>query len=120
MVELAGALFARQRDFLERRAIHEVIQSLVGFRLGREQEVGAAREHGFADRLAGEQIVAEIDGAQRLHARGVRREPALGGGALAILFLACFSAPSGLTMNSGIKGMTMLCPGATSVAASME
>ncbi|MFY9831440.1 MAG: hypothetical protein WAK66_01805 [Methylocystis sp.] len=33
---------------------------------------------------------------------------------------SCFSAPSGLTMNSGVKGTTMLCPGGTSVAASIE
>jgi hypothetical protein len=43
--------------------------------------------------------------------------PALGGVALAILFLG---APSGLAMNSGISGTTMLWPGATSVAASIE
>ena len=58
----------------------------MGVRLGREQEVGAARQNGFAERLAGEQIVAEIDGAQILHARAMRRKPALGGIALAILF----------------------------------
>lgn len=46
--------------------------------LGREQEVGAARQHGFAERLAGD----EIDGARRLR---VRREPVLGGVTLAIL-----------------------------------
>jgi hypothetical protein len=33
---------------------------------------------------------------------------------------SCFSAPSGLTMNSGIKGKVILWPGATRVAASME
>ena len=88
----------------------------MGNRLGREQEVDAARQHGFAERLAGEQIVAEIDGAQIFHARAMRRKPALGGIALAILFFG----PVRLDDELGISGTTMLWPGATMVAASIE
>lgn len=59
----------------------------MGVRLGREQEIGAARQHSFAARLAGEEIVAEIDGTQLPHTLAMRGEPALGGVALAVLLL---------------------------------
>jgi hypothetical protein len=53
--ELFGAFLPNDREFVETLAIREVLQGLVGIQLGREQKVGAARKHGFADRLTDEE-----------------------------------------------------------------
>jgi len=56
-------------------------------RLADEDEVPAGVQHRLAERLAGEQVVAEIDRTERSVAPPVRGQPALGGGVLAILLL---------------------------------
>ena len=56
-------------------------------RLADEDEVAAGVQHRLAERLAGEQIVAEIDRVKRGVALAVRGQPALRGLVLAILLL---------------------------------
>jgi len=84
-------------------------------RLGGEQEVAACCSDGLGDRLAGEQVAAEVDGPQVLQALPMCGQPALGGVALAVLLLGAVLG----AMNSSIKGSAMAWPGATRVAASM-
>ena len=59
----------------------------MGRRLGGEQEVAACCSDGLGDRLAGEQVVTEVDRPQVLQAPAVGGQPALGGSALAVLLL---------------------------------
>src|SRR4051812_27316603 len=54
-------------------------------RLADEDEVPAGVQHRLAERLAREQIVAEIDRIKGAVAPSMRGQPALGGGGLAIL-----------------------------------
>ena len=83
------------------------------------------------DGLTREQILgssprtAKINGAQWPRPRAMLAKPALDRVAFAILFFACFSAPSlgamipGSSPGRGVSGMTRRCPGATTVAASI-
>jgi hypothetical protein len=71
-------------------------------------KVAAAILDGGNDRLAGKQIVPEIDRPEVSEAGAVPGQPALGGIALAILLLR----PSCGAMNSGGRGITWLWPGA--------
>jgi len=57
---LAGGLVLG-RVLLDGGALHEVVEGLVGRRLGGEQEVAACRPDGLSDRLAGKQVVTEIN-----------------------------------------------------------
>ncbi len=111
---LAGG-FLGDGPLVKGGALHEVVEGLVGRRLGGEQEVAACRRDGHGNRLAGEKVIAEVDRPQALQALAVGGQPALGGIALAVLFLG----PVLGAMNSGIKGSAMAWPGATAVAASM-
>ena len=83
--------------------------------LADEDEMAADVQHRLAERLAGEQVVAEIDRIKRGVAPSMRGQPALGGGGLAILLLC----PVLRGDECRLSGMTLSCPGATSVAASM-
>jgi hypothetical protein len=65
----------------------EFLNRLVGVRLADEQEVSTRRQHGLANRLAGEQIVAEIDRLEPRIPRAMRRQPAARGTAFAILLV---------------------------------
>ncbi len=77
----------RDRVRIKRGALHEVIQGFVRRGLGRQEEVPAGRGDRFRNRLAGEQVVAEVDGPQVRQALCVDGQPALGGVAFAVLFL---------------------------------
>ena len=66
-------------------AVEVLVEGLMAGRLGGEQEVAAAVEHGPAHGLAGVEVVAEVDRAQCGVARAVALQPALGGLALAVL-----------------------------------
>ncbi len=68
---LAGGLLD-DGPLIEGGTLHEVVEGLVGRRLGGEQEVAAWRPDGIGDRLAGEEVVAEVDGPQMLQALAVR------------------------------------------------
>ncbi len=83
---LAGG-FLGDGPLVKGGALHEVVEGLVGRRLGGEQEVAACRRDGHGNRLAGEKVVAEVDRPQALQALAVGGQPALGGIALAVLFL---------------------------------
>src|SRR5271170_971450 len=86
----------------------------MGRRLADEQEMPARRLHRLADRLAGVEVVAEIDGIEPCVARAMGGEPTSRRHALAVLLVV---RPSCGTTNSGSSGTTRLWPGATSVAA---
>ena len=75
------------RVLLDGGPVHEVVEDLVRRRLGGEQEVAACCPDGLGDRLAGEQVVTEINRPQVLQAPAVGGQPALGGVALAVLLL---------------------------------
>src|SRR3954468_1413769 len=83
------------------------LDRLMRRRLAHEQEVPVRRPHRFADRLAGEQVVAEVDGLQSGIAPAMALQPA------ARLSQFCLSWPSWGTMNSGSSGTTRLLSGAT-------
>lgn len=55
--------------------------------LADEAEMARGVQHGLAERLAGEQLVAEIDRIEGAVGPAVRGQPAFGGGVLAILLL---------------------------------
>jgi hypothetical protein len=59
---------------------------LVRARLAGQDEAAAALLDGLDDRLAGMEVVAEVDRPEAGDAGAVAGQPALGGGALAILF----------------------------------
>src|SRR3954454_8685084 len=86
------------------------LDRLMGRRLAHEQEVPARSAHRLADRLAGEQVVAQINGVQPGIAPAMALQPA------ARLSQSCLSWPSWGTMNSGSSGTTRLLSGATTVA----
>jgi hypothetical protein len=77
--------------------------------------VAARVQDGLAKRLAGEQVVAEIDRIECGVAPSMRGQPALGGGVLAILLLRAVLRGD----EFRLQRITLSCPGATSVAASM-
>src|SRR6516225_5319537 len=85
----------------------------MGRRLADEQEMPARRPNRLADRLAGVEIVAEIDGIEPC----IARSWAASQRRAAMLSQSCLSCPSCGTTNSGSSGTTRLWPGATSVAA---
>src|SRR4051812_31977974 len=89
------------------------LNRLVGRRLAHEQEVPVRCPHRLADRLTGEQVVAQIDRLQPGVAPAMALQPA------ARLSQSCFSWPSWGTMNSGSSGTTRLWSGATTVADSI-
>ncbi len=68
-------------------AVEVLVGGFVAGRFGGEQEVAAGVEHGLADGLAGVQVVAEVDGAQRGGAGAVAVQPAFDGLALAVLLV---------------------------------
>ena len=72
---------------VQRRAIHILIQRLVAVPFAYGQKVRARCQHGFGQRLATEQCVAQIDRAQVLDSLAMRAQAAFGCVALAILFL---------------------------------
>src|SRR4051812_48970754 len=78
------------------------LDRLVGRGLAHEQEMPVHRPHRFADRLAGEQVIAQIDWLQPSMAPAMALKPA------ARLSQSCFSWPSWGTMNSGSSGTTRL------------
>src|SRR3954464_2543233 len=78
------------------------LDRLVGRRLAHEQKMSAHRPHRFADRLTGEQVIAQIDWLQPSMAPAMALKPA------ARLSQSCFSLPSWGTMNSGSSGTTRL------------
>ena len=91
-------------------AVDEIVERLVRSLLAGEEEIVAVVRELFHHALAGEKIVAQIHGTQGLQARAVLLVPAFDGVALAVLFLG----------PSGASGTTLECPGATTVAHSME
>src|SRR3954447_6243880 len=78
------------------------LDRLVGRGLAHEQEMPVHRPHRFADWLAGEQVIAQIDWLQPSMAPAMALKPA------ARLSQSCFSWPSWGTMNSGSSGTTRL------------
>ena len=66
-------------------AVEVLVEGLVAVRLAGEQEVAAAVEHRPADRLAGVQVVAQVDGPQWGAAGTVALRPALGRPPFAVL-----------------------------------
>jgi hypothetical protein len=64
------------------------VDSRMGSRLADEEEVSAGRQHVLTDRLAGIEIVAEIDRIELRITRAMRCEPSPRGAAFAILLLA--------------------------------
>ena len=93
---LDPAVAARIRRFAASNSLHvaerlgsvdEVVERLVRGRLAGEDEIVAGVGHHLADRVAGEQIVAKKDRAQRRDPCVVIVEPAFDGVAFAILFL---------------------------------
>ena len=106
-------------------AVDEVVERFVRGRLAGEDEIVAGVRHHLADGMTGEQIVAEIDRAQRRDPSVVTVEPAFDGVVamnrrFTLSSQSCFSAPSWLTTNSGIRGTTLEWPGATTVADSRQ
>ena len=84
-------------------------------RLADEDEMPVDGENLLAQRLAGKEIIAEINRIEPGIVRPVGPQPPLGGGILAVLFLRAILR----AMNSGSSGMTLSCPGATRVAPSI-
>ena len=102
-------------------AVDEVIERLVRGRLAGEDEIVAGVRDHLADGMTGEQIVAEIDRTQRRDPCVVTVEPAFDGVVamnrrFTLSSQSCFSAPSWLATNSGIRGTTLEWPGATTVS----
>src|ERR1700735_5686676 len=88
------------------------VERFVRGRLAGEDEIVAGVRHHLADGMTGEQIVAEIDRAQRRDPSVVTVEPAFDGVVamnrrFTLSSQSCFSAPSWMTTNSGIRGTTL-------------
>ena len=83
---------------------------LMGGWLAGQDKAAAGLAYGLDNRLAGEQIVAEIDRTQVRQPGPVFGQPSLGGIAFAILVLRPV-----LGGDSGGSGMTWACPGAICV-----
>src|SRR6202030_3974954 len=67
--------------------VDEIVQRLVRAFLGGKDEIAAIVCHHFGDGLTGEEIIAEIHGAQGRQPRVMLAEPAFNGVTLAILLL---------------------------------
>ncbi len=79
---------------------------LMGLRLADKDEVAARSLHGGADRLAGEQIIAEIDRPQATDGRAVGDQPTLGRGMLAVLLVGTVLRDDKLRRQGQNAGMT--------------
>ena len=97
----AAALFDPLFGDGEFDAVEPVVERGVRSRLGNEQEMAANRLDGLANRLAGIEIVADIDRLNRARpgpwAASQRRA--------ARLSQSCFSCPSWGTTTSGASGI---------------
>ena len=98
--------------FLQFGAMQVFGDSLMGGGLAGKDEVAAGIVDGSDDRLAGKQIVAEIDRLKMGEASAMPGQPAF----RSVALQSCFSAPSCGAMNSGGRGRTCLWPGATMLA----
>ena len=74
-------------QFIQNDAGAEFLDRLVGVGLADEQKVATGRHHGLADRLAGEQIVAEIHRLEPGIPCTMRRQPAPCSAAFAVLLV---------------------------------
>jgi hypothetical protein len=63
-------------------------QGGMGVRLAHEEEVAARGAHVLADRLAGIEVIAQVDGVEMGIGCGMVAQPAPAGPALAVLLLA--------------------------------
>ena len=87
-------------------AVDEIVECLVrGLLAGEDEIIAGVRQQGD-NRLAGEQIIAEIDRTQRAEPVGVLGVPALGGIAFAVLFFGAVLRRDELGKQRDDLGMT--------------